>query len=228
MSSPESEAENLARLKAQSEEIHEGIVEITMAWSALESSMALLLRHILNDEDGGISSAIYFSPGSSDVRFKLVDAAFCELCGKAKVDEEGYKLLIAPWAELMSLIGGVKGVRNKVAHGQIGTVFRFGRNHVRLTAPGFNFAPFVEAHRKRQLPGMSGQDIKQSAAKMWRIIKLIDLFLPIAKAVHAKDEATLQKAFSAAAASLTKAPPRKADQNPQDPGNQPRSPNPAE
>ena len=224
MSSPEDGAAIHAKLRAQTNEIHEGIVQVTMAWSYIESSMAMLLAKVLKDAEGEIASAIYFSPGSSEVRFKIVDYAFRELCGRSKTEPETFEILIAPWQVVLKQLKRLKGVRNKVAHGQVSSVARFGKNHVRLTPPFFHFAPMVDAHRARQLPGLSGNDIKQSAAKMWALAQTIDLFLPIAKAIHAKDEAALQQALLAAAASLTKAPPQPGDPTPPKPESQPQSP----
>jgi hypothetical protein len=203
MCTPETDPGMFARLAKETKEIHEGIVQVTSAWSNIESAMAVLLGTVINDPPNALASAIYFSPGSSDVRFKIVDAVFCELCGQTKLME--LEPLIAPWQTLMTKLNRQRGVRNKVAHGQVTTIFKNGKNHVRFTAPSFHFEKFTEALKAGQLPGMTGNDIQQSAEKMRELSNIIHLFLPIAKAVRASDAAALPQALAEVIASLKKA-----------------------
>jgi hypothetical protein len=174
-------------LIAEQKALHGSISRIVLAWSDLENALMLVLRSVLNEPSGAIASAIYFSPASAEVRIKLVDSAFDTLAGYSP----NYPRIMEVWRRARGSVHRLKNTRNAVSHGQIITIFQFGKNHVRLTAPMFNFKALGVAHQKRQLPGLSSNDIIQSAIRMGQVSNVMSHFSAVCEMVHKKSETTL-------------------------------------
>jgi hypothetical protein len=215
-------AKMLAKMAADTKAIREGIVQITLAWAAVEGSMSLLLREVLGDASGEIAFAIYYSPASAEVRFKIVDAAFCELMGQSELKPAEFRVLMEPWMTLYGRLNNLKEFRNATAHGSISTFARFEKNYVRLMPPIFDFRRIVPSVRNRQIPGLSAHDVTVGATAIWEIIPKIGLFFPIARARRERDDATLQKTLAQAAASLTIPAPQPVARKQPKPHTQPR------
>jgi hypothetical protein len=206
----EPDPEMVAKLQAEHKALQEGILEITAAWAAIETDMAGLLRDILADPTGDVAFAIYFSPASSEVRFRIVDAGYCGLMGETRLKASDFERLIAPWRVFMDKLNRAKELRNAVAHGTIGTIGAYGKTHVRLVPPIFNFRRIFPSVQKRQLAGLSGHDITTGAKNMWSISEKAALFGAIARARHGSDDEALRKAILAAEASLMTSAPQPA------------------
>jgi hypothetical protein len=83
------DTETLRRLAEETRRLREGVASITFAWANVENAMASLLSSILKDDQGRLSSAIYFTPNTSmETRFHIVKRVFSEfLYGTAMENE---------------------------------------------------------------------------------------------------------------------------------------------
>jgi hypothetical protein len=180
-------ADSVTKLAQEHLALREAISQIVLAWSNIENDFMLVLQGVLNDPTGAIASAIYFAPASAEVRMKIVDRAL-----DAHIEgSQYYERISRAWQHTLHAANRVKKTRNTVSHGQLVTVGWNGKNHIRLTAPLFNFRPFAAAHSKRQLPGLSSNDIRKSASKMAEVGQAVVLFVKVADAIHEKSDTRL-------------------------------------
>ena len=137
--------------------------------------LARLLGAILNDPSNAMASAIYFAPSNTETRIAIVSAALrMKLGGLPHFSE-----IESAWTRFINSLNRRKQVRNKVAHGAIVTIAMKGKNHVRLTAPMFDF--FRNYPRaKGQIPGLSGHDIDAAAKEVFALVKQLDIWSQIA------------------------------------------------
>jgi hypothetical protein len=157
-----------------------GVAAMTFAWANLENAMVILLGNIIEPKlIGRFSSAIYFAVGGLDVRISIVDAAFRELLDQHQFRDQ----IMEKWDSLLNTIGRLKRTRNKVAHGQITTTSANGKNHVRLTAPIFHQQSSRAAFRKRQIPGISANDLEKSVQAVNQAITQLFSFSSIANLI---------------------------------------------
>lgn len=177
----------IERLHAETKALREAITNITLTWSVVESAMALVLARTIHDQPGAFAFPIYFAPNNTETRFRIVDAAFLTLASASPHEA----IILCHWRQLLVLLNRVKGVRNQISHGAITTIGVNNKNHVRLTAAMFDVDRIVPALRRRQLPGMSSNDIEQSIQKMGALRDIIDRFSAVAQAIHQADEPTL-------------------------------------
>ena len=168
---PETPEEIQKRLAAENAKMREAIFEAGQAWASLENHMALVLTAVLNivrEQHSNASLAIYFAPSNSETRFAIVDAAFTCL---SFPPVETHDRVMACWARFMSKAHSARGVRNKIVHGEVQNLPSptSGRPQVRLTGQIFDLKrnEFVAAYASKQLPGMSRNDVKQNADKLW-------------------------------------------------------------
>src|SRR5215813_543770 len=80
--------ETLQRLAAETCRLRELVASISFAWANVENAMVMLLYAILRDDQGRISSAIYFAPNAIETRFSIVDKALIELADNTRCGQE--------------------------------------------------------------------------------------------------------------------------------------------
>ena len=165
----------IKKLLVENLALREAVSEIILAWSSIEGELALILRNVIGDGPGDVASAIYFAPASSEVRIRIVDAAFTE---RIKPTPHGANI-VDQWARFLKILSRLKDTRNAVGHGSIVTIARYGKNHARLTAPIFDFRRISPALARRQLPGLSSNDIRQSVKRMGKAGEILTLFIQI-------------------------------------------------
>lgn len=146
------------RLKEEHKNIKIGIVAIIMAWADIENALCGLLKKMI-DSPSQIGSAMYFSLSGLDARIGLVDAAFQRLC------REQPTLLPAIdfWKDTIKTVQRIKRTRNSVAHGAPITLNIGGNSHARLTSPFLDIQRFEKSMDRKQVLGMSANDILASA-----------------------------------------------------------------
>ena len=222
---PETPEEIQKRLAAENAKMREAIFEAGQAWASLENHMALVLTAVLNivrEQHSNASLAIYFAPSNSETRFAIVDAAFTCL---SFPPVETHDRVMACWARFMSKAHSARGVRNKIVHGEVQNLPSptSGRPQVRLTGQIFDLKrnEFVAAYASKQLPGMSRNDVKQNADKLWTLIKCCGEFEALIAAQRAHDP-TLPEILARLEVRLPIADTQKADPNSSIPQPQPK------
>lgn len=167
------------------------VADVTLAWADLENTLVMFLAAIMGgDTFKGLASAIYFAPGNLETRLAIVDRAFRELLFDNPVEDH----LGSTWNTLMNALGRLKVTRNKVAHGQIVTIALGTRQHVKLTAPIFDFQRSREIRRQNQLIGLSSHDIQNSVDAVRRAGRKIRTFSEkVVPLVRSGDTSTLRK-----------------------------------
>lgn len=173
--------------------LRQGIASVTLAWAQVENALVRVLTAVLNQENMRVPAAMYFSLNGIDARMRLANSAFMEL-----VAEKPYEIVACClWGKIMKKLNDYKKVRNKVAHGQIiGVGATNGVGRPRLTSPLLNWGQYREPLKKRQLPGMSANDLQQSQAAVQEIAKAIEEFEIVARLIHKGDEASLLQKFA--------------------------------
>jgi hypothetical protein len=195
----------VARLAAEQASLREALVNITLEWSHVENNFAYVLQSILREPSALFASAIYFAPAGAEVRINIVDAAFITLAEMSPHHER----VIHAWQHVVAHATKTRRVRNAVAHGMIVTIKSLsGKNHVRLTAPLFDFRRIGSAIAKKQLPGLSSHDIMQSAKQMVELRKALDLCANVASALMDRNETTLLQKLAQLEADLKIEPPQ--------------------
>jgi hypothetical protein len=209
-----------AQLAAENASLREALATITLEWSHVENKFAQVLRDVLaSDPRGLFASAVYFAPAGAEVRINIVDAAFLTLAEMSPHHER----VIHAWQHVIARATKVRRTRNAVAHGMITTVNSpSGKNHIRLTAPMFDFRRLGAAMAKDQLPGLSSHDILQSATQMVELGKRLNQCAAVASALRSGDEPTLLGILAQLEADLKIAPPQ-ADQTKSTPRTRPLS-----
>ena len=182
--------EDVKRMIAETQALRDAVSEMILAWSAIESQFSLVLRNVLNDDSGAYAFAIYYAPSGSEVRIKIVDAAFDTLAGAFPAH---YERITSVWERMLDRVYDVKLTRNAVAHGAISTFFRFGKNHVRLMPQIFDWRRIAPAVANEQVPGLASNDIKQSIAKIRAMTEVLTQFIVMSSALRAGDETTSLK-----------------------------------
>jgi hypothetical protein len=185
-------------------------------WANVENRFATLLHNVIKDSSGEIAFAIFFAPSSMEIRFKIGDSAL-----KASLEGQDHSDFLCLWARLYNSIQQSKDIRNAVAHGAIGSYSSNNRNHIRLLPPIFDFGRLLPKIRKRQLPGYSSNDIRQSKEKMKRMLKMLDLVSAWVIANQAGDVSTSQEKLAALKDHLPTATPQPSGQSQPECTNQP-------
>jgi len=178
------------RLAAETRRLRELVASISFAWANVENAMVMLLYAILRDDQGRISSAIYFAPNALETRFSIVDKALIELADNMCCEQE----IAKAWGDVLSQLQKLKQTRNKIAHGQISTVSsKGGKNHVRLTRPIFNIQDSRQGRRAGQILGLTASDLDTHVGLVRTVIEKLDAFRLIVDLIHAGDFAALKQ-----------------------------------
>lgn len=177
-----------ARLIEETAALRNAIVNITLAWSGVETSLALVLKACAEPQGtGDIAFAIFYSLASADARLGVVDAAFTTLIQKSPHEDD----ILSVWKPLTDSINKRKRVRNAVAHGQIVTSCIHGKNHVRLAPQIFDWKRMIPRTRIRQPVGLKAADIDHCTSVMGKISNIIPRFGGIADHIHKGEHASL-------------------------------------
>lgn len=198
-----------SKMEIESAKLRDAIAAMTIAWSHLESTLSLLLMRILRD-GSGLASAIYYSPASADVRIKIVDSAL-NIVAQSSPE---HRRIMDCWRHTMSRINRAKAMRNTVAHSVIGYSSTPTRWHVRLTSAPYDFRRNVPADKRRQLPGMSRNDIIQATTATGETSSEVGEFLLIVDSVAALDWRTLRKTLLELEDRRSTEPPQKGVRKP--------------
>ena len=122
----------------------------------------------------------------------MVDAA-CRFLAERSTEK---KETIRIWHKIYNKISRLKGTRNAVAHGQIITASRNGKNQARLASPMFDFNYYVASSAKRQFAGMSANDIQESIVAARGLHKLIMNFMPTIQHIVSGDNEALRETLA--------------------------------
>lgn len=181
--------EELSRLARETYDLREGITNITLAWANIENAAVMLLASIFREQSAALSSAVYFSMTGLDARLNAIDAAFRTLIAGHRFEPQ----ISEGWNTFTNRMKRMKTTRNKVAHGQIVTVFHHGKNHARLSSPVFDFRRAAAAHAKRQLPGLSASDLRGAIEGASKAVDLIWVFDAMIDPIYQNDVPALQQ-----------------------------------
>ena len=81
-------------------------------WAVLEGELSDLLQAVINDENGVVGTAIYYSSTNTETSLRIVDAAI-----KAAMLNLNYgRALTVCWEAIRKKISDKKGTRNSIAH----------------------------------------------------------------------------------------------------------------
>jgi hypothetical protein len=191
-------------MAAEHKAIMDRVALVTFSWANVENSMVMLLRAIIRDEAGGLASAIFFAPSNLETRFSIVDRALREVCYQRPPASP----IVASWGTWLNTLNRLKGTRNKIAHGHISTVAMGGKQHVRLTAPIFDFERSRTAHRSRQVPGLSSSDIQSHLDAVSRVLDVLTKFQKAIEHLGQPNSQEFQRALVDLIANSSPAPTR--------------------
>ena len=153
--------------------LREAILELLHTWADIETHFSVLLGEILGDVPRAplLASAIYFAPSGIDARFRIVDGALTVAIRELDARDH----VAALWARLLVSLNRSKNVRNAVAHGQISLIIgnRKRRSQARLLPPAGDIFRLDEKIQRRQLPGLSSNDLRQSARKAYNLAEAV-------------------------------------------------------
>ena len=187
--------------------MNEAILAAIRAWAGLENAMAYLLGTIITEGGGSLGMAIYYRPGSTEIRIGIVDEAVLHFCASHNGGDSVRPL----WEKLLKRVNRCKLTRNKIVHGDVSTVGMAGRgNRIRLMAPIFNFASnnrdraqmiknakaMARGDSRVQLPGMSANDVKNASVNFSELAQMVSelrLVLSHMQRVNPRPEAFQKK-----------------------------------
>jgi hypothetical protein len=184
--------EEMQRCQAEVQQLRAAVADVTLAWAEVENVLVRVLTAVFDRDDLSLPSAIYFSATSLDGRLAIVDSAFRWLFRNHAAE----KRVMDVWDRARSKFKNLKKVRNNVAHGQIVIEGRIQveatKYYPRLTAPAFDFETRRRAKAGGQLPGMSANDLRQSAGAVVEFSKALDRFEFLVRAFNAGNETDFQ------------------------------------
>lgn len=180
------------RMGDEMRRLRHGIADITLAWAALESSLAVLFANIIRDDRGSVGFAVFFAPTSLETRIALVDKALAARLETSPQRDHFTK----KWQSIFNALNRLKRTRNTVAHGQIST-FSMGdlrKQEVRIGPVIFDFQRVGAALAKGKPPGLSAHDLENAIAATKRaaanVARLSDALALLFRNEH---EASLRK-----------------------------------
>src|SRR5262249_39243966 len=154
------------KIAAEHRAIREAMLSLMFTWAGLENTLSIFLGKIIRDPSNALASAIYFTPPNTETRLNIISSVLKMAIGGSP----HYEAAIAPaWTRFTKSFGRRKSVRNQVAHGHITTANVSGKNYARLTSPLFDFARIGGPLSQGNLPGLSSNDIRQSAAAIAKL-----------------------------------------------------------
>jgi hypothetical protein len=187
------------RVEADHKLIAAGVVKFNRLFTELETAMSALMYALINKPDSQIAYAIYYSPTSFEARATLVENSLVQL------SSENVKLvsLIKTWESARDYLQKVRRLRNGIAHGAPLTVVINAKQYARLAAPAFDIIRIGRPIAKRQVPGITHQDIEQGVQHVLRLREVVESVNRLVSSFHDGDPA-LQDKFAALDLSLTK------------------------
>ncbi|MBI4005759.1 MAG: hypothetical protein HY356_03730 [Gammaproteobacteria bacterium] len=193
------EKDNKLKVEKDFQRMKEAVLNVTLSWAGLENSMAFLLDRIISRSNYQFGFAIYFAVASADARFNIINKAIVELFEKQKntgnlLTKEDSNRLFDIWRTLFSALKDVKGNRNTITHGNILPIRKgkSSKQHVRLTPPMFHL-DMMKQWSEPQLPGMSINDVEQTAKRINELCGVLVLLSMIVTYIDASDAPTLLK-----------------------------------
>lgn len=164
------------------------VAAVTLAWADVENLSATALREILNHPtDNRIAAAIYFASRNIETRLTIVDRAFRQFICGTKHEKE----IVAVWESMQRTLSKLRATRGKVAHGEIITHRSNGKSYVRFTAPLADYRQQDEARESGQLPGMSVNDLEQSAKAVREAADRLIAIIPLVRTIYSGNEQML-------------------------------------
>ncbi|NIX75546.1 hypothetical protein [Microvirga terricola] len=188
------------KVNKEHEEIRDGMLATFMVWSDLENALCALFYALLNQRNSHVAHAIYFAIASLDGRLKVVDVAFA----RTAKEQPNLRPLVPFWKTTLGAISRLKEARNSIAHGAPITVVVNNRPHARLASPFLDVQRFEERMDKRQLPGLSANDLRGTAKAARERADTVDELNRAVIAMWDGDDATLQQTLARLAAGQRK------------------------
>jgi hypothetical protein len=192
------------KMKAEMALMNIAVAETNYAWARIEDGMLLILKEALGDNEGKITSAIYFTPSNLETRFQLVRNTLHEarkdwwFGDRFKFEQE--------WDAMILKLNRLKQTRNKIAHSGVQSWQKSRQNratctigHVRLAPSFYNWQEFDRTTGK-QMPGMSVNDVVthvEAAKKLGSHILLLKDIVRLYKASTSFPNEELQQALDA-------------------------------
>jgi hypothetical protein len=186
--------------------LRNGVGNVTLAWADVENAHVELLTAILNLEYMKFPAAMYFSLTGLDSRLRMVNAALQELLHEQREAREVTTLaaslitrIEALWKTITNKLNRLRGTRNKVAHGQIVTVVGAGGWSMgvpRLTSPQLDWAQFRTSQKRKQLPGLSANDLNVSQKAVYTVAMQVREFATFVRLMHVAEHSSLLRKFA--------------------------------
>jgi hypothetical protein len=194
MNSSEANEDQDRKLKEETDELVRSVGNVTLAWAHLDTSLAELLASIIGDRshNHALAAAIYFAPGSLDVRLKVVDQAI----NAVMHDQPASDMTLPLWSGIHNRIKRQKDVRNAVAHGMIarrGPVTR--PTGPRLVAP--QKSPKFRKQLTDKTFGMSSADLKRHVTAVGKTLHQIQRLTAFINAWSSGDATASQSTYRA-------------------------------
>ena len=159
------------------------MVSFSISWSELEMALGNLLSEILNIPHSRIAHAVYYTPPAFDTRVKIIDSTIYQIIKENNDLSELTKL----WEKLFKKINEIREKRNLIAHGSPCTFLINGKQHLRFAPPAFDIVRIHPKKDKRQLPGLSVDDMKRAVIKLQWVIDRVDDVNRMLVSYHKKD-----------------------------------------
>lgn len=153
------------------------------AISNLELGLSTLLYAILNAKKSKLAYAIYYSPTSLEARCDLVENALIQIAS----ENDALDSLIPSWALISERLRRIRNVRNAIAHGSPVTLNIRGKAYARWIPPAFDVIRIGRKIDRRQIPGLSLNDLKQGATKVHSLTECIDAVNRTVTGFHASE-----------------------------------------
>jgi hypothetical protein len=161
------------RLKREHEEIKKAVDHFNAIFAGLEIALSALLYATLNIRKSQVAYAIYYSPTSFDARATLVDNALTQIISES--DELKESELLSLWQCVHANIAPARRLRNALAHGSQITLSIRGKQHARFAPLAFDVIRLGRPMAKRQIPGLTANDISAGAKKAQVVRDQIDI-----------------------------------------------------
>ena len=189
------------RVEREHTELRNAIWAFNQRFSELEIALSTLLYEAIHAEprSSKIAYAVYYSPDGFHGRIALVDNVIKQLI----FENGGLSDLTEQWNILFKNFGGVRKMRNTLAHGTPITLLIRGRNHVRLTSPAFDVIrvgrPLASTGDP---PGLKTDDIRDGTSKLRWLADRVDEVNRAIDAFHQNEPKAFSERFAALKAGL--------------------------
>lgn len=187
------------RIATEHDAIRQAIAAFHQGFSMLENALSALLYIMINQPKSQIAYAIYYSPTGFEARSDVVENALIQVA----TENAPLADLRPLWKEISDGLRRSRILRNAIAHGSPVTMNIRGTSHARYSPPAFDVIRVGRVIAKRQVPGLTANDITQGNRRLRRLRDCVD---QVNRLIHAfyDGDPSLPRKYDSLRVSLTK------------------------